>query len=243
MTTQIPYEPGPAQPMPEYPASPPWAPPEPPPETATENPSWGGAPATRHGQLMVPYPELMHGAERPDPPTWLPVALVSLFLALTGGIGTAALVTDRVGQVAGMVAGAAGGGLGLFGAIVAARRGRRARRQGNPRYPYWLAFGLTLVAAALPGLYAVGVTAAVVQSQVVEPRVERTVERSLAGSDRVSVPAGVTVRSADCRPLGARRTSDGLRDYLCSVSLSSGRTGTLQLTADRTGNWTAIGTK
>ena len=241
MTTQIPYDPGPAQPMPEYPASPPWAPPETP--AAPEPAPWAGTPHTRHGQLMVPYPELMHSAGRPDPPTWLPVALVSLVLALAGGIAAAALATDRLGLMWGVLAGACGGGLGLLGATVAARRARKARRQGNPRYPYWLAFGLTLVAAAVPGLYAVGVTAGIVQSQVVEPRVQRTVEQSLVHSGRVSVPDGGTVQSADCRPIGVRRANDGLREYTCSVALNSGRTGTLRVTADRKGNWTSIAAK
>ena len=238
MTTQIPYDPGSARPMPEYPASPPWA--EPAPAAAAEPPPPTGTPHTQHGQLMVPYPELMHGAGRPNPPTWLPVALVSLFLALAGGIAAAAVATDHLGLVWGVLAGACGGSLGLLGATMAGRRAGKARRHGNPRYPYWLAFGLTLVAAAVPGLYAVGVTAGIVQSQVVEPRVQRMVEQSLVRSGRVSVLDGGTVESADCLPVGARRTNDGLREYTCSVALSSGRTGTLQLTADRKGKWTSI---
>jgi hypothetical protein len=241
MTTQIPYDPGPAQPMPEYPASPPWAPPETP--AAPEPAPWAGTPHTRHGQLMVPYPELMHGAGRPAPPTWLPVALVSLFLALAGGIGTAALVTDLRGPVWGMLAGACGGALGLFGVTVARRRARTARRHGNPRYPYWLALGLTLVAAAVPGLYAVGATAGLVQAHVVEPRVQRTVEHSLVSSGRVAVADGVTVTGARCVPTGARGTVDGLRNYRCSVALSSGRGGTLAVTADRDGKWTSTAAK
>lgn len=240
MTTQIPYGPVPARPMPEYPASPPWAPPAPPADAEAAGPPWAGTPHTQHGQLMVPYPELMHGAGRPSPPTWLPVALVSLFLTLGGGIGAAALATDLRSPAAGMALGAAGGALGLLGAVVAGRRARRAKRDGNPRYPYWLAFGLTLVAAAVPVLYAVDVTAGLVQAGVVEPRAERTVEQSLINSGRVAVPAGVTVRSADCRPLAARRASDGLRDYVCSVDLSSGRTGSLRVRADRKGDWTSV---
>jgi len=236
MTTQLPYDPGSAQPMPEYPASPPWA--EPAPPAAPEPPPWAGTPHTRHGQLMVPYPELMHGAGRPDPPTWLPVALVSLFLALAGGIAAAAFATDYLGPVWGVLAGACGGSAGLLGATMAARRARKARRQRNPRYPYWLAFGLTLLAAAVPGLYAVGVTVGVVQSQVVEPRVQRTVEQSLVHGGRVSVSDGGTVERATCQPIGERSADDGLREYTCSVALSTGRTGTLRLTADRKGNWT-----
>jgi hypothetical protein len=241
MTTQIPYDPGSAQPMPEYPASPPWAEPAPPP--VPEPTPRDGTPHTRHGQLMVPYPELMHGAGRPTPPTWLPVALVSLFLALAGGVGAAAVATNYLGFLSGVLVGAAGGGaFGLLGATAAARRAKRAKRDRNPRYPYWLAFGLTLVAAAVPGLYAVSLTAKVVQAQVVEPRAERAVEQSLVHSGRVSTPAGVTVQSAKCTPTAPRR-DDGLRGYVCSIDLSSGRTGTLRLLADRKGKWTSITTK
>lgn len=241
MTTQIPYDPPSPPTMPEYPASPPWA--EPAPPAAPESPARDATPHTRHGQLMVPYPELMHGAGRPDPPTWLPVALVSLFLALAGGIATAAVATDHLGLVWGVLAGACGGALGLLGAPMARRRARKARRHGNPRYPYWLAFGLTLIAAAVPGLYAVGVTAGIVQSQVVEPRVQRTVEQSLVHSGRVSVEGGGSVESAKCLPIGARRTDNGLREYTCSVALSSGRTGTLRVTADEKGSWASTTAK
>jgi hypothetical protein len=241
MTTQTPPDPGPAQPMPAYPAAPPWAPSAP--RAEPEEPSWAGTPHTQHGQLMVPYPELMHGAGRPDPPTWLPVALTSLFLALAGGIGAAALATNYLGLMGGVVAGAGGGALGLLGAIVAKRRARRAKRDRNPRYPYWLAFGLTLVVAAVPGLYAVGVTAGIVQAKVVEPRVERTVEQSLVHGGRVDVPAGVTVLDAACDPIGERSTSDGLRDYTCSIALSNGRSGSLRLQADRKGTWTSLESK
>jgi hypothetical protein len=242
MTTQIPPPgSGPAQPMPAYPAAPPWAPPAP--RAEPEEQPRADTPHTRHGQLMVPYPELMHGAGRPDPPTWLPVALTSLFLALAGGIGVAAAATDRLGLMGGVVAGAGGGALGLLGAVSAKRRARRAKRDGNPRYPYWLAFGLTLVAASVPGLYAVGVTAGIVQAKVVEPRAERTVEQSLVHNGRIGVPAGVTVLSAACDPVGERSATDGLRDYTCSIALSSGRTGSLRLRADRKGNWTSLSSR
>jgi hypothetical protein len=233
MTTQIPYDPGSAQPMPAYPTAPPWAPPAPPVEAAPEP----LAPHTRHGQLMVPYPELMHGAGRPAPPTWLPVALVSLVLAFAGGIGAAAIGTDCLGFVGGVLAGAVGGSLGLLGAVAARRRARRARRDRNPRYPYWLAWVLTLVAAAVPGLYAVDLTAALVQAHVVEPRVERTVEHSLVRGDRINLPAGVTAESARCTPI-APRDSAGKREYTCAVKLSSGRTGSIRLIADGKGRWT-----
>ena len=39
--------------------------------------------------------------------------------------------------------------LGVPGAVSAARRSTEARRGGNERYPYWLAFGTVLAAGAV----------------------------------------------------------------------------------------------
>ena len=74
MTTQAPYEP-PAQ-SGAYPTSPPWVPPPAPPPPAAP---WGAVPH-QHGRLMVPYPEEMFHADRPTPPSWIPVVFLTLFL-------------------------------------------------------------------------------------------------------------------------------------------------------------------
>src|SRR4051794_3975757 len=101
MTTQIPYDPAPAQPMPAYPTAPPWAPPAPPAEAAPEGPPWAGTPYTRHGQLMVPYPELMQAAGRPVPPPWPPIVAVSVLLAVLGTVGAGAVCTVFLGPLGG----------------------------------------------------------------------------------------------------------------------------------------------
>ena len=71
MTTQAPNEqPG------AYPTAPPWAPPRPAPQPTAP---WGAVPQ-QHGRLMVPYPEEMFHADRPVPPSWIPVVLLTFFL-------------------------------------------------------------------------------------------------------------------------------------------------------------------
>jgi hypothetical protein len=238
MTTQIPYDPGSAQPMPAYPTAPPWAPPAPAAE-APAGPPWAGTPHTQHGQLMVPYPELMHGASRPAPPSWVPVAVSSLVLSVLGVVVATTVCTVFFGLVGGSLLGAAGGALGLLGAVPAARRASRAKRQRNARYPYWLAFGLALVAATVPGIAAIGGTARVVQSQLVEPAAVKAVQSDMVHGNKIKTAAGVTVRSAKCTAVAPRRT-DGLREYSCVVTLSSGDSGTLHVLADRKGGWTAV---
>ena len=82
MTTHTPFEP----PHGSYPTSPPWAPPDPP---APETPTWAGVPYTPHGRLMVPYPEEMFNASRPQPPSWVPVVLFTFFFGAFGAISAA----------------------------------------------------------------------------------------------------------------------------------------------------------
>jgi hypothetical protein len=238
MTTQIPYDSAPAQPTPAYPTSPPWAPPAPP----SGGPPPEGAPHTQHGQLMVPFPELMHGAGRPAPPSWVPVAAVSVLLAVLGTVGATVACTLFFGPVGGVVLGAGGGALGLFGAAIAARRARRAKRARNPRYPYWLAFGLSLVAATIPCLVAPYAVEPIVQAQVVEPAVVHIVQTDLVHSGKIKTAAGVTVQNATCTPT-APRQANGLREYACVLVLSSGQTGRLLVTADRKGEWTTAKAK
>jgi hypothetical protein len=238
MTTQIPYDPAPVQPVPAYPTSPPWAPPAPPVEEA---PAPGPA-YTPHGQLMVPYPELMHSAGRPDPPSWVPVAAVSVLLSVLGAIGVTVVCTLLFGPLGGMVLGAGGGALGLLGAVVAARRARRAKRAGNPGYPYWLAFGLSLLAATIPCLVVPYGTEQVVQTHLVEPAVIHAVQSDMVHGNKIKTSAGVTVQSATCTPI-APRQANGLREYTCVVALSSGQSGTLRVAADRRGEWTAVKSK
>ena len=70
MTNQPPYG--------SYSTSPPWAPPPPP--AAPPDAPWGPAAWNGHGGLLVPYPEEMALANRPEPPSWIPVAVWTFLL-------------------------------------------------------------------------------------------------------------------------------------------------------------------
>ena len=208
MTTQTPYGPEPRQPDVVYPTAPPWAPQQqqPPPAGAP----WAGGAPIRHGQLMVPYPELMHGAGRPKPPSWIPVAVIT-FLTMP------------------------------FGAISAARRAGRARREGNARYPYWLAFGLTFGLSSFLALVT-GALAVPFYLEFREGIAAGLLQSNLVHDGKVKTTGGATVTRATCTPTAARG-STGLRAYTCGLTLSDGRTATLRVVADRDGHWTTAKTK
>jgi hypothetical protein len=159
---------------------------------------------------MVAYPELMHGAARPKPPSWIPVVVITLLTM-------------------------------PFGAISAARRSTRARRGGNPAYPYWLAFSLTFAAGWMLSMLALVVAVPVVLNYR-EGLATKAVESSLVHDGKVTTSGGATVTGAACTPAGARG-SDGLRAYTCGLALSDGRTGTLHVVADSDGQWTTRKTK
>jgi hypothetical protein len=202
MTIQTPYQPAPAQPAAVYPTAPPWAPAPPP----VEQPGPGGAglPYPAHGQLMVPYPQAMRDAARPEPPSWWPVLVVTVLF-------------------------------GVFGAIPAARRAARAKRDRNSRAPYWVVFGISLVAVATleAGVAVVGVPA---WSAARETAATTSLQSGMVDNGKINTPAGTTVRSAACTPVG-RRGPSGLRAYTCVVTLSDGQTGTMKVVADRHGVW------
>jgi hypothetical protein len=75
--------------MTSYPTSPPWAPPPAPPAVSQPAP-----PAhTMHGQLLVPYPEEMQNAARPQPPAVWPVVVFTLLFGVFGAISASRRIT------------------------------------------------------------------------------------------------------------------------------------------------------
>lgn len=86
MTTEAPYRPPPQPPAGSSPTEPP-RPPSAGPVPA--GPPWGDTPPTRHGQLMVAYPELMNEAGRSGAPSWIPVVVFTFFFGPLGAISAA----------------------------------------------------------------------------------------------------------------------------------------------------------
>jgi len=194
MTTQLPYDPQ-APAGGGYPTAPPWAVPPSAPEPAGS--PIGEEPHTRHGQLMVAYPELMRGASGPTGPSWVPVVLWTFFFS-------------------------------IFGAIPAARRAQQAGRVGKGRYPYWIAFGATLVTGAIIWQAIALAVAVPAYLNYHEQAVTKAVQSEIVGQ-----PAGarkVTVAKATCTPISDAKA--GVRTYNCRLVLSNGRTGALKVMAD-----------
>ena len=162
-----------------------------------------GAPYAQHGQLLVPYPEEMVNAARPQPPSWWPVVVWTFFF-------------------------------GVLGAVSASRRAARARRGRNSAAPYWVAWGVTVAAGAA---LAAGVVAAGVPAYLDyrEGAVTKVVQERL----RTDAQAGAPVTSVTCEPVGPRDAA-GDRRYDCLLATEDGRTGSVTVTADADGNWTAV---
>jgi hypothetical protein len=127
---------------------------------------------------------------------------------------------------------------GVLGIVSASRRAKQAKRGRNSPAPYWVAWGATMaVGSMLSGVVvAVGVP---VYLNYREGVVTKVVESSLKNSGQLEKSAGVTATSATCAPVGPRN-STGTRLYDCTLALDDGRTGTLRVTADAGGNWTAV---
>ncbi|MEU7908138.1 hypothetical protein [Actinoplanes sp. NPDC049118] len=129
---------------------------------------------------------------------------------------------------------------GVLGVISAGRRAADARRGRNSTAPYWITFLVSLAAASFIWF--------VVGSVVVKPLYNdiREGQRLAAVQDAVIhdgqlQKANITATEAECRAI-AERGPDGMREYLCRLTLSDGRNATLTLTADSDGRWESQGT-
>ena len=218
-----------------YPTAPPWA--SPPAPTAAPAPQ-PAPPFAQHGQLIVPFPEEMHNASRPQPPAWWPVAAWTGLFGLLGIVaalaGLAFGLTSALGLVFVLVAIV----FDLVGVASASRRAGVARRGRNSVAPYWAAWGATVAVLSVVGVAALAVGVPVYLSHR-EAVVAKVVESDLKNGDQLKASDGVTASSAHCEPVGLRDAA-GIRLYDCTLALSDGRTGTLQVTADSDGRWAAV---
>jgi hypothetical protein len=124
------------------------------------------------------------------------------------------------------------------GLISTIRRGTRARRGRNSQAPYWITFAVSVVAAfvawsliaamAVPGYLNYRETA-----------ITKTVQEHIVKDGQLKAKSRLTATSASCDPTGAR-ADDDQRRYSCLLKLDDGRTGTIDVTADEDGNWTAV---
>lgn len=234
MTVQTPPEPGhypsaphwTGQPEPgHYPSAPPWAvQPEPEPAHQPGTPPWAvppepdppaaplyggtvapyGSPDNKHGQLLVRFPGEVHDLNRPEAPSWRPVAGWTFLLS-------------------------------ALGIISVLRRSSQAKRVGRPRRPYWIVFLVTLVAGALFWTVAVRYAAIPLYHYHQESGLTEQLQTSLAADSRVTKKFGA-VTAVECTS-ESDRDAEGVRTYLCTFELSTGKSNGMFVDADTKGNW------
>jgi hypothetical protein len=191
----------------------------------------------RHGQLLVPFPDQMHNASRPEPPPWRPV------VAWTGACGLIGIAAGLAGLAFGLSS-TVGIGLcvvavllALAGIASAGRRANQARRGQNSTARYWVAWGVTLAVLAVVNVAVLAVGVPVYLNHR-EGLVTKAVESDLKNGGQLKA-IGVTATAATCIPAGPRNDA-GIRRYDCTLTLDDGRTGSLMVTADADGKWTTV---
>ncbi|MFF0374806.1 hypothetical protein [Actinoplanes missouriensis] len=126
--------------------------------------------------------------------------------------------------------------LSVLGVIAAMRRSGRARRYGRERAPYWIAFGVTVVAGAA-FWSALGYSVALpAYRHVQETKVTTALEDTVLDDGRIAKLVGAPVTNPRCTPSGDRG-SDGLRTYACRFTLVAGGETSVFVEADRNGHW------
>ena len=180
-----------------YPTSPPWA-------VARPAAAGSGQSAPPHGGLLVPFPDEMQHASRPQAPAVWPVAVFTLLFS-------------------------------VLAVVSAKRRAVQARRTRNSAAPYWIAFVVAAGAGAFIWFVVAAVVIGPVLTDVRENQRLEAVQRNVVGDGQLK-NAGIEVTTAQCRAV-TDRSAAGMRDYLCRLTLAGGKTGSLTLTADESGQW------
>jgi hypothetical protein len=126
---------------------------------------------------------------------------------------------------------------GMAGGISAFRRAADARRGHNSTAPYWITFLVALVTGGFLWFVLALVALLPLADNIREDH------RLAAVQDRVLhdgqlARANITATGAKCHAV-SDRTRDGMRDYLCRLTLSDGHTASLTVTADPDGRWSA----
>ena len=124
---------------------------------------------------------------------------------------------------------------GILGAVSAKRRADQARRTHNSIAPYWIAFLVSVAAGAFCWFVLAAAVIAPMYIEFRETAILKAVQSNVVGDGQLK-DARIAVTAAQCRAVTDRDT-EGMRDYLCRLTLEGGRTGTLALTADESGQW------
>lgn len=124
---------------------------------------------------------------------------------------------------------------GVLGAVSAKRRADQAHRTRNSTAPYWITFLVSVVAGAFLSFVFGAVAIGPVLTEIRENNRLEAVQRNVVGDGQLK-NARINVTKAQCRAV-TDRDAEGMRDYLCRLTLEDGGTATLTLTADDSGQW------
>jgi hypothetical protein len=124
------------------------------------------------------------------------------------------------------------------GLISTVRRATQARRGRNSEAPYWITFVASLAVAFLVWCV-IFVVAIPVYLNFRETAITKSVQEHIVTDGQLKSKSRLTATSAVCDPNGSR-TDDGQRLYSCLLKLDDGRTATIDVSADKDGNWTAV---
>ncbi|GAA0431930.1 hypothetical protein Aca07nite_18860 [Actinoplanes capillaceus] len=125
--------------------------------------------------------------------------------------------------------------LSALGIISALRRSGRARGYGRERSPYWIAYGVTVLGGAAVWAALTFTVAVPAYHAYQEARITTVLQDTLAVDSRIAKEVGEFTAVA-C--LGeSDRNAEGLRTYLCTFELPTGKSTGMYVAADARGNW------
>jgi hypothetical protein len=128
---------------------------------------------------------------------------------------------------------------GVLGSISATRRAADARRGHNSTAPYWIAFGVALLAGSFLSFVAAVAVVRPAIADMQERDAVSALQTNVVKDGGLAKATGMTATAATCTAVDIRG-SDGRRDYSCLLKLSDGRTGTIEVTADKAGAWEPV---
>ncbi|MBO3738368.1 hypothetical protein [Actinoplanes flavus] len=125
--------------------------------------------------------------------------------------------------------------LSVLGIISALRRSGQAHRYGRERSPYWIAYGLTVLGGAAVWAALTFAVAVPAYHAYREDRITTVLQDTLAADSRITAAVG-RFTSVTCLT-ESDRDAEGLRTYLCTFDLATGKSTGMYVVADTRGNW------
>ncbi|XVU29301.1 hypothetical protein ACQPZJ_20195 [Actinoplanes sp. CA-054009] len=125
---------------------------------------------------------------------------------------------------------------GVFGALVAASKAKKAAAVGVSAKRYWITFGVTLAASWALTIVAIVIAVAVAVSG--DRVTAASLEKSIVSTTEVTTPQGKVVRATDASCVASSVDSQGIGTYDCLVDFDNGMQMSYDVTADER-SWVA----